>query len=1020
MKKKYSSLSLIIFFLLFLFNALNVFSQNAAIKGIVKSADGRPIELASVTIKGQESGVITDAKGAFTLNVPQGKVMVVSAIGYQPFEVKPVSGNDVLVILNQLNTDLDQVVVIGYGKVKKSNLTGSVAQVKTTDLKQTPIISLDQGLQGRAAGVQVNQNSGAPGGAVSIRIRGGNSVSSSNEPLYVIDGFPVSGAVISPAGPGQGANQSNAPNVLSGINPNDIESIEILKDASATAIYGSRGANGVVLITTKRGKAGKTRVDFENYLGTQQVNRLIPMMNAAQFAKVDNELNPGRWINPDSLGEGTNWQKELFRKAAMQSHQVTISGGSEKTQFSLSGNYFKQDGIIIGSKLSRGTFRINLDHKINSFIKIGTNITFSQIKNNIVGNSEENGVVYSTILAAPTIPAYNQDGSLLDPNVWDPVRYTNVFNPLANAIYPKNEFNTFRLLGNLFADVQILKNLSYRVSVGADIYNERRDVYFPRATPAGLPVNGTGGRGINEFTTGLLENIVNYSPKIGKNHALDITGVYSTQKQVAIVSSLSASSFPSDALRENNLNLGATQITGTNKTEWRLDSYTGRLNYGFRNKYLVSLTGRVDGSSRFGSGNKYGFFPAAAFAWRVIEESFMKNQHIFDDLKFRFGYGKTGNAEVPLYQSLQRLGTSGGTNYIFNNSRSIGIGPLGIANPNLKWESTTSYNAGIDFSVLNRRLNFVADVYYKKTSDLLLGRSIASSSGFSSYFGNFGEIENKGVELGLEAVISKTEFKWNAAANISFNRNKLLKIDGIRQEIVPVDNGGGIAAFSSNSILRVGNPVGSFFGYVWDGIWQTGDNIAQSHQPSSKPGNPRYKDVNEDKKLTDADRTIIGDANPDFIYAFSNNLSYKNFEFNFFFQGVQGNQILNILSRLAQTASGSNQIVEMINRWSPTNTNNDYPKAVVAQRMNQSDKYVEDGSYLRLKNATVAYNFMKLRGISKLRVYISGTNLLTFTNYKGLDPEINTTAQGDVTNFGIDNGGYPVAKTFVFGVQIGL
>ena len=1009
-----------VFLLFFLLSSVNLFAQNAVITGTVSSSDGKPIESASVMIKGSASGISTDAKGEFSISVPSGKLIVISAVGYQSKELKPIFGKPNTIVLSLLNADLDQVVVVGYGKVKKTNLTGSVTQVKAAELKQTPIISLDQGLQGRAAGVQVNQNSGAPGGSVSIKIRGGNSVSSSNEPLYVIDGFPVSGAVINPAGPTQGNNESNAPNVLSGINPNDIESIEILKDASATAIYGSRGANGVVLITTKRGKSGKTRIDFESYLGSQQVNRIIPMMTAAQFAKLDNELNPGRWSNPDSLGEGTNWQKELFRKAAMQSHQLTMSGGNEKTQFSLSGNFFQQEGIIIGSKLSRGTFRINLDHKINSFVKVGSNLTISGIKNNMVGNSVENGIVWTAVLAQPTIPSHNADGSLLDPNVWNPVIYTGVFNPLASAIYPKNEYNTFRILGNVFADFQILKNLSYRLSAGTDLYKDRRDVYFPRTTPTGFPVNGLGGRGVNDYTTNLLENIVNYSPKIGENHTLDITGVFSTQKQVAIVSSLTASSFPSDALAENNLNLGASQITASNKSEWRLDSYTGRVNYGFKNKYLISLTSRIDGSSRFGTGNKYGFFPSAAFAWKMSEESFMKAQHIFSDLKMRFGFGKTGNAEVPLYQSLSKLGTNPAFNYVFNNGRSIGIGSLSIPNPNLKWETTDSYNIGIDASFLNKRINFVADVYYKKTSDLLLGRSIASSSGFSSFFGNFGEVENKGVELGLDGVISNNELKWNASFNISFNRNKLLKIDGVRNEIVPVDNGGGIAAFSSNSILRVGKPVGSFFGYVWDGIWQTGDDIANSAQPSSKPGNPKYRDLNGDKKLTDLDRTIIGDANPKFIYAFSNNMSYKNFELNFFFQGVQGNQILNILSRLAQTASGSNQIVEMVNRWSPTNPSNDYPKAVVAQRMNQSDKYIENGSYLRLKNATIAYNIKKFKSISKCRVYLSGTNLITFTKYKGLDPEINTTGQGDVTNFGVDNGGYPVAKTFVIGVQIGL
>ena len=993
-----------------------------SVRGLVTDASKIPLSGVSIFVEGSKKGTTTDKEGKYLITgVNPSDKLVFSYVSFitQRFSINNQSVIDVSLIAD--NSSLDEVVVVGYGSVKKSDLTGSVSTIKASELKQTPIVSLDQGLQGRAPGVQVTQNSGAPGGAVSIRIRGGNSISSSNEPLYVIDGFPVSGAVVSPSGPSFGANQSNGMNALAGLNPNDIESLEVLKDAAATSIYGSRGANGVVLITTKRGKSGKTKVEYESYYGMQSVNRTLPLMNGEQYAAFENELSPGRFPDVGKYGEGTNWQKELFNDAPINSNQITVSGGSEKTQFSVAANYFTQDGIIKGSDFKRGSFRVNLDHQLNSKIKFGSNLSLSKLNSNVVNNSQEQGVVWTALLMSPLVPVYNSSGFYTNP-----VEYNSYYagtgsaeNPLAMAEYIKNDYNTLRILGNIFSEIQILKNLSYRFSLGTDVYNDTRNVFIPRTTQAGKLVNGSGGRGIVDQFTYLHESVLNWNPNLGKNHVLNVTGVFSTQSQSQDRSGLSASNFPSDALAENNLGIAATQTTSTNKSLWRLDSYTARVNYNYKERYLLSLTTRLDGSSRFGDGNKYGFFPSLAFAWRVIEEDFMKEQNVFSDLKLRLSYGRTGNAEVPLYQSLFKLGTLGNFDYVFNNSRSVGIGAQGIPNPDLKWENTESYNAGLDFGVFNNRINFNVDAYYKLTSDLLLGRTIPASSGFSSFFGNFGQVENKGLEFGLTGILADSkDFSWNISSNISFNRNKLVKLDGTQIQIIPAENSGGNAAFSNNSVLRIGEPVGSFFGYVFDGIWQKTDNIATSHMPSSIPGNSRYKDINKDNRLTDADRVIIGNPNPDFIYAFSTNLTYKKLDFSLFMQGVQGNQIFNVVSRLLETAGGGgNQRAEMVNRWTQTNPSNSYISASRSQRLPQSDKFIEDGSFLRLKNISLGYTVVQ-NSNSKIRLYFSANNLFTITNYWGFDPEVNTAGQGDVTNFGIDNGGFPVAKSLIGGLQL--
>ena len=594
-------------------------------------------------------------------------------------------------------------------------------------------------------------------------------------------------------------------------------------------------------------------------------------------------------------------------------------------------------------------------------------------------------------------------------------RYLDLNNPLAVASEVLNRNTTRRLLGNIFADWTITKDLTYRASFGGDLISDTRDSYVTRFVRAGATVNGTGGRGNNNTNTILHESLLNYHKTFGI-HDFNLTGVFSTQSQTQVTDAMAGQQFPNDLVFNDNLGQASIVTIGSNKQQWRLDSYTGRVNYNLKSKYLLTLTARVDGSSRFGANNKYGFFPSIAGAWRISEEKFMQNQRIFSDMKLRVSYGVTGNADIPLYNSLARLSSVG--NYNFNNTRSIGILSANIANPDLRWEKSGQADIGLDFALLNNRLQFTIDTYQKKTTDLLLSRSVALSSGYGSVFGNFGAVENKGIEFSVTANVANTsDFKWDINGNISANRNKLTLIDGTRTEIIPGDGGGSVGPFTNNSILRVGQPLGSFYGYIFDGIYQTGDNI-----PTGRvAGNIRYKDLNGDGAISAADQQIIGDPNPNYYFGITNNLKYKGFDLSIFVQGVQGGEIFYVQRlRMEGGAAGFNQFATMVNRWTPTNPSNYYPKVAQGQRINQSDVMIEDGSFIRFKNATLGYTVPtkgKLSWLNNARLYVSANNFLTFTKYSGYDPEVNTAGQNNL-NLGVDNIGYPIAKSLIAGLQI--
>ncbi|MBC7922806.1 MAG: TonB-dependent receptor [Ferruginibacter sp.] len=993
----------------------------ATVRGKVTTGENEPLPGVSVVVKGTTNGASTDAGGNYSLSVPAGAAtLVFSYIGYTSEEVS--IGNRTTIDLSLVPDieSLSEVVVVGYGTVKKSDLTGSVASVKSEELKQTPIANFVQGLQARVSGVQVTQNSGAPGGSNSVRIRGNNSISGSSEPLYVVDGFPVGSSGGATGGVGFGNSTGNALNPLSTISPNDIESIEVLKDASATAIYGTRGANGVVLITTKRGKAGVTNVTYDGYYGVQQINRKLDLMNATEFARFENEVSGSNLFpDPEGLGEGTDWQDEIFREAPIQNHQISVSSGSEKTQFSLSTDYFRQDGIIIGSDYTRGSLRLNLDHQVGRNLKVGTSLTYSYSVNNgtVSATDAENagsGIVTSALTAPPTIQPYD---SLGNPTLFGNAggaRYLDWNNPVAFESQVLNRNTTGRLLGNLFAEYRILEGFTYRFVVGADLLSDVRDSYVGRLIRFGQANGGLGGRAHANTNNVLHESILTYDRKFNNDHALTLTGVFSTQSQIRATDNISALLFPNDVLTNDNLGLATTVTAGTSREKWRLDSYTARANYNFRSKYLLTLAARVDGSSRFGANNKYGFFPSVAVAWRIVEEGFMQSLPVVSDLKLRASYGVTGNADIPLYGSLARLTPNG--NYGFGNVRNVGIGPDNIANPDLKWENSYQTDIGVDIGLLTNRLTFTADYYVKTTKDLLLSRSVPLSSGFATAIGNFGELENRGFEVALTAAVLNGNFKWNVSGNVSANRNRITKIDGTRNEILTTS--GNIGSFTNASILRVGEPIGSFYGYFFDGIYQTGDNV-----PTGKfPGDVRYRDLNGDGNVSAADQNIIGNPNPDYIFGLTNNFRWGNFDLSVFVQGVQGNDLF-FTQRLVLEVGGGlrNQLQEYVNRWTPANPSNRYVRAYQNQRLNQADIFIEDGSFVRFKNVTLGYNLpvdkLNLKWLKGARLYASGNNLLTFTDYTGYDPEVNTAGQNSL-QLGVDNSGYPVARSYLVGVQV--
>ncbi|GAB4010703.1 TonB-dependent receptor [Spirosoma migulaei] len=992
-------------------------SADVRVSGRVTGENGEGLPGVNVVIKGAIRGTNTDTDGRYQLSVPNaGTTLVFSFVGYTSQEAMVGNRTTLDIQLLPDNKSLNEVVVVGYGTVKKSDLTGAVAKVGETNIKATPIPSLDRAMQGRAAGVQVVSNSAAPGGSSTIRIRGSGSVNASNDPLYVIDGFPTTG--------------------LNSINTDDIESIDVLKDASATAIYGSRGSNGVVLVTTKRGKAGKTVISYNAYYGIQTVRRKIPLLNAQQFADFVNEarVNGGAqpYFNgssadqplPSSLGEGTDWQSQIFRAAPIQSHQLAASGGSDKSRYAISFGYYNQQGIVLNSNFKRYTLRANLDNNLTSRLKAGLTMqgaftTGNNAKTDVDGNGG-GGVTSSALSYAPNFQVYNADGSYYKNT--GALNGYGVDNPLAVANEITNVGTTIRILANSYLDYTIIDGLTFRTSFGADLQTTKTNSYATRLSLAGSSLGG-GASITNVQSIGWLnENTLNYTRQLTPKHSLNALLGYTIQGLAIENVGATANTFTNDFALYNNLGAGSSLVApSSGASDWRLISYLARINYGFDDRFLLTLTGRRDGSSRFGPNEKFGFFPSGALAWKLANEKWIKSLPAISDAKLRLSYGLSGNQEIGNYRYLANISSS---SYILGGQLNSGAYTSSIANPDLRWEKNAQFDAGLDVGILNNRIQFTADYYIKTTSDLLFNVGVPTSSGFSTTLKNIGSVQNKGLELSLNTInIDKGGFRWTSEFNITFNQNKILTLDG-RQEFTTGTDAVIFATSINPILLRVGSPLGNFYGRVMDGIFQNQAEVdASAQKTTAKPGDIRYKDLNNDGAINDNDRAIIGNANPKFFGGFNNTFSFKGFDLNIFVQGNSGNQILNYGSfDLLNLTGGNNQSARVLDRWTPTNPSTTIPRANSAGGSRILSSFqVEDGSYLRVKNISVGYNLprdlLSRLAIASAKIYVTAQNWITITKYTGYDPEVNRYGSSSLSQ-GLDYGGYPAAKTVLVGLNL--
>ena len=983
---------------------------NASLIGkVIDATTKEPIQGVTVQLEAVTHSVQTDNQGNFQFVTGQKLpfTLILSFLGYEEKRLV-VNSSPAVIELTPASADLDEVVVVGYGTQKRRDLTGSVATLPDKLLKQ-PVSSLDQTLKGGISGVQVTQTSGQPGGGVSIRIRGGASIQGGNEPLYVIDGFPVYNQTES-----TGVGSGTPVNPLASISPTDIESIEVLKDAAATAIYGSRGANGVILVTTKKGRAGHVQLSYDGSFGAQNVLKQIDVLNAHDFAVLRNEAlydaNPSLGAYQyrtkaeiDQLGAGTNWQKEAFQSGKVYNQQLSLSGGAEKIQYYLGANYFDQDGVIINTNFKRIGFRSNIDANPFDRLQVGANLSVNKTNAQIAPT----GIVNALLIMPSTATVYEANGAYTLRNPFE-----NIFaNPIATLKETTNTSQGLRILGTSFAQYRILKGLQAKVLVGVDLNSRDDKYYLPSYIYEGAGTKGKASLGNFDGTSWLNENTLNYTGSIGQHNFNALLG-FTQQESKNDIFNAGAENFVTDELLFNSLQSGSTIVRPSSDSySWVLHSYLARINYNYANKYYVSASLRRDGSSRFGADNKWGNFPSVALSWRVANESFFKE--IFpalNDFKIRTSFGTTGNQEIGQYQSLSTLYS---LNYLFGNNVVAGFAPQRIPNKNLGWESTLQYDGGFDISLLNNRLQFTADYYYKKTKDLLLNVEIPWTSGYATSLQNFGSVSNRGLELSLKSRNLQGRVSWNTDINFSFNRNKVLTI------------GEGASSYvSGNYIIKVGEPIGTFYGTVTDGILQVGEENSKGKftgNSTPKAGDRLYKDIDGDGQFTTAnDRTIIGNAQPDFIFGLTNSISYKGFDLSFLIQGTVGNDLLNINRQNLEMFTGQqNASSDALTRWTPSNPSQLYPRAKLDPAPVFSNQFVESGSFVRLKSLHFGYNFPKewLQGasIKNLNLYLTAQNLLTWTKYKGFDPEVTS---GSNVQIGTDSGIYPAARSISAGISL--
>ncbi len=1038
MKKKIKFLKKGIILSFFICMQMSLFAQNMRITGTVVDKTGEPVPGVNVSIKGTTTGTITTIDGVYNIEAPSTSQLLFSFVGFLSQTIDINSQTTINVTLREDLKDLDEVVVVGYGSTKARDLTGAVSSIKADELGEQPAVSIDQALQGKVSGVTISQNSGAPGGGISVRVRGITSLTGSNEPLYVVDGVPIDGNSgndsfnFSSMGGESGQTKVSA---LSTINPSDIASIEVLKDASATAIYGSRASNGVILITTKSGKDGKSTISYDGYYGIQEVTKTIDVMDLPQYAQYLNEIAvqeggepKASFLRPELLGPGTNWQNEVFRVAPITNHQLSIAGGNGKTKVYSSLNYFNQDGILINTNYERFAMRLNIDHQVNDWFKFGNSLTASMSDELIAYNDSEDGVIMAALRQSPEVPVKYSDGSWGGPSAEDGVGSGSGYNPVAWSKIRSSQLQRHKVLGNIFSDISFTKNLKLRTELGYDFNFNKMSSYNP-VYKLGDQVNdlGTSFKTNTNSFYWIFKNFLTYSNQFGKNN-LTVMGGHEAQHSTWEQLQGSRGGFIQNDLTE--LALGDSETAGASslRNQWAMQSFFARANYGFNNRYLLTATFRADASSNFGPNNKWGYFPSFSGGWVMSEENFMQGlQGTLDWVKIRAGYGEVGNQNIGAYaygQSLNTITSAYGPAFI----------PGNIANPDVKWETTTSSNIGIELGFFNNRINMDADFYIKKSKDFLYQLPMAYYYGreaFSAPYVNLGEMQNTGIDFSLNTVNIDNPggFKWTSAIVLSTYKNELTKLADENATITQV-----IQFNQTVTQTSVGNPVGQFYGYVTDGLFQSEEEIQNSPYQGDMDerngvwmGDIKFKDINDDGEINDDDRTIIGSPHPDFTFSFSNNLSYKNWDFALSFYGSYGNDIINWTRKITEgmTDQFGNQSVNVADRYTPSNTDTDMPRYIAGDpnaNARVSDRYVEDGSFLRIQNMTLGYSLpkslLKRTGfISNLRAYATVQNLYTFTKYTGYDPDIGGQSNNALLA-GIDNGRYPVPRTYMIGLKL--
>ncbi|MEX2514421.1 MAG: TonB-dependent receptor [Cyclobacteriaceae bacterium] len=1016
--------------LLFFMVSIQTMAQgDRTITGVVKSQEDQElIPGVSVLVKGTTRGSVTDIDGQFSLEVSNGEVLVASFIGYETKEVAVKSGMDkVEILLNSSFSDLSEVVVVGYGTQKKSDLTGAVGSVSSEALQERPSASLNQSLSGRIQGVNVSVNSGRPGGRANIRIRGNTSVSIANDPLYVIDGVII-----------HAAGLANGSTPIDYINPNDIASVEVLKDASATAIYGARGANGVILVTTKRGSNTGGVITFDTDLSVGVLPKKIPLLNAEEFLMVEDiayqnaqKYDPAGWdngiyrdpalkrTNPllfDGNGNplhDTDWQDESFRQAVTQNYQLGLTGGNEKDSYGIYVNHRNEEGLMRGSYLKRYAGRFVFDSQIKDWVKVGGTLSYTEQKESQIDPLGAGGIIAmrQVLEALPIIPVKYDDGRWAGNEDYPGMEGGN--NPLHVVEDRVYIVNTQTMLGNLYANFNLAEGLELRSVLATNIINQRVDYYGGRMLNY-IARNQRGDAYVDNdrLNSWQFENYLTYNKQIDENQSLNALLGISWQHVDRFNSRARSQDFQDDYFKFNNLGAGANvfqTLSGT--SAYGLNSYFGRFNYNLMEKYLVTFTGRIDGSSKFGEANRYAVFPSAAIAWRLSEEDFLKDSRTISNLKIRSSYGVTGNSEIPAYQALAGMG-----NYtvIFNNSRSIGLGINRLSNPDLRWEKTFQTDIGLELGMFNNRLTFELDLYRKLTEDMLLNAPVPSSSGYTQVTQNIGSMENKGIEFALNSVnVVKNNFKWDTHFNISRNKNTVLELTG------------GADIFSGSTIIREGEPVSSFFGFVHQGTWDL-DEADEAAQYLKLPGDIKYEDVNGDGAINDNDRVVIGQGIPKGFGTLMNTFQYKNFELMVDLQFMYGNDVLWRSKHSAEDRQGiANSFRTVLNAWTPENQNTNIaelrPLTAGYNTFNDSDR-AQEGSFLRGRNLLFAYTFepdlIQRINLNRLRAFVSVQNFFLSTKYQGYDPEVSTS--GSPFDQGVDLYAYPKPRVFMLGLNIAL